>query len=176
MLYFYFFCPSLHVAPVTTWPRPFFSLLGVIFFPASRCFAAALMRSRNASPPPFLPPRRFLIPEGYKPCVVASVLLCVVVVAAVIVVVAAAGSSMMVVLALCGAAALLILGLAVCLCRSLCCVKGERQHPLLEKRSLKKVLLPPTFVHKYLNLNLNFLPSGKNLLIAFCNLKDTNSE
>lgn len=136
MLYFYFFCPSLHVAPVTTWPRPFFSLLGVIFFPASRCFAAALMRSRNASPPPFLPPRRFLIPEGYKPCVVASVLLCVVVVAAVIVVVAAAGSSMMVVLALCGAAALLILGLAVCLCRSLCCVKGERQHPLLEKKEV----------------------------------------
>ncbi|XP_075871934.1 nectin-3-like isoform X3 [Nelusetta ayraudi] len=34
-----------------------------------------------------------------------------------------AGSSMVVVLALCGAAVLLVLGLAVCLCRSLCCVK-----------------------------------------------------
>lgn len=115
---------------------PFSVSSGLFFFPASRCFAAALMRSRNASPPPFLPPRRFLIPEGYKPCVVASVLLFVVVVAAVIVVVAAAGSSMMVVLALCGAAVLLILGLAVCLCRSLCCVKGERQHPLLEKKEV----------------------------------------
>lgn len=116
MLDSFVFSPSPLAAPVTAWQLP----QGYFFSPPPAALRLLCGRfdviQENA-----LPRRSSLQLHTSHMCCC-----CVAVVVVVNAVVAAAGSSMVVVLALCGMAALLLLGLVVCVCRRLCCAKGER--------------------------------------------------